>query len=330
MHRLSLDRTQQILDAASRVRVLVLGDVILDVYLRGVALRISPEAPVPVVRVEEESRAVGGAANVAANINALGARSDLVGCIGADAAGHELLRQLERAAIGTDGIVIAAGRPTTMKTRIMARQQQVARFDHETDVELPEAVCADIVGHVQRLLPAANAVVLEDYNKGLLTSSVIHTVIDAARAADLPVIVDPKSRHFFDYRGCTVFKPNMAELSAALRSPIEPDQRAWLDDVRVQVGCDHLLVTLGEDGMTLLTSDGAHVRLPTAARSVYDVSGAGDTVTAVLGVALAAGASVMEAAMLANHAAGIEVGKACVATVSPDELLAVLEQPLAV
>jgi len=330
MHRLSLDRTQQILEAAQHVRVLVLGDVMLDVYLRGVALRISPEAPVPVVRVEDETRAVGGAANVAANIIALGARCELIGCVGDDDAGQQLRAELQQQSIGTSGLVEVPGRPTTVKTRIMARQQQVARFDYETDVDMPETVCADVVEHLRRLLPDVAAVVIEDYNKGLLTRSMIRAVIAAARDARRPVIVDPKARHFFDYRGCTVFKPNMAELAAALLTPIEPDRRAWLEAVRAKLGCDHLLVTLGEDGMTLLTGDGEHVRVPTQARSVYDVSGAGDTVTATLGVALAANASVLEAAVLANQAAGIEVGKAGVATVSPEELLAALEQPLPV
>jgi D-glycero-beta-D-manno-heptose-7-phosphate kinase len=330
MYGLSLDRTQQILEAVRHVRVAVLGDVMLDVYLRGVASRISPEAPVPVVRVEEETRAVGGAANVAANVIALGARCELVGCIGTDRAGAELMTALEQHGIGTTGLVAAPGRPTTVKTRIMARHQQVARFDQETEQELAEPVCRDIVERLERLLPQMDAVVIEDYNKGLLTRSVIRSVLAAAAEAGRPVVVDPKSRHFFDYRGCTVFKPNMAELSAALRAPVEPDERAWLEEVRGQIGCEHLLVTLGEDGMTLLTSDGEHIRVPTVARAVYDVSGAGDTVTAVLGVALAAGASIVEAAMLANHAAGIEVGKAGVATVSPEELLAIVEQPLPV
>jgi D-beta-D-heptose 7-phosphate kinase/D-beta-D-heptose 1-phosphate adenosyltransferase len=299
----------------------------LDVYLQGVASRISPEAPVPVVRVEQEWRAVGGAANVAANVVALGARCDLVGCIGVDRSGDELVAELDRRGIGTGGMVAAPGRPTTVKTRIMARHQQVARFDHETEIELPEAVCGDVVDRVRRMLRDVDAIVLEDYNKGLLTRSVIHDVIAAAREADKPVVVDPKSRHFFDYRGATVFKPNMPELSAALRTPVLPDDRAWLEDVRGQLGCEHLLVTLGEDGMTLLTSAGEHIRVPTVARSVYDVSGAGDTVTAVLAVALAAGASIIESAIIANHAAGIEVAKAGVATVSPDELIAAIEQP---
>jgi D-glycero-beta-D-manno-heptose-7-phosphate kinase len=324
MHRLSLVRTRQILESARDVRVLVVGDVMLDVYLRGVASRISPEAPVPVVRVEEEWRALGGAANVAANVAALGANCDLIGCLGHDHAGEALVTELGRQGIGADGMVRTIDRPTTVKTRIMARHQQVARFDHETEAELPAETGAAVVASVRRLLASADALVLEDYNKGLLTRPVIQGLLAAAAEVSCPVVVDPKLRHFFDYAGATVFKPNQSELSAALRVPVEADDAKWLEEVRGQLGCEHLLVTLGEDGMALLTARGEHLRVPTVARSVYDVSGAGDTVTAVLAVALAAGASITEAAILANHAAGIEVGKAGVATVSPDELLTVL------
>jgi D-glycero-beta-D-manno-heptose-7-phosphate kinase len=324
MHRLSIERTQQILDAARAVRVLVVGDVMLDVYLRGAASRISPEAPVPVVRVEEESRALGGAANVAANVAALGARCELIGCIGEDAAGAGLVEELDRHGIGAAGLVRTAGRPTTVKTRVMARHQQVARFDHETEADLPVEQGAALVATVQAQLEGADVLVLEDYNKGVLTKQVIHQLVAAGAAARCPVVVDPKLRHFFDYRGATVFKPNQAELAAALRTPVEAADAAWLEEVRQQLGCEHLLVTLGEDGMALLTADGEHLRVPTVARSVYDVSGAGDTVTAVLAVALAAGATMPEAAILANHAAGIEVGKAGVATVAPDELVAMM------
>jgi D-beta-D-heptose 7-phosphate kinase/D-beta-D-heptose 1-phosphate adenosyltransferase len=320
MHRLSLERTTQILEAARDVRILVVGDIMLDVYLRGSASRISPEAPVPVVRVEEEWRALGGAANVAANIVALGAACDLIGCIGDDRAGGDLRSELTSSGIGTDGLVPVT-RPTTVKTRIMARHQQVARYDQERDADLDEPECADIVQRAHSLLSGASAIVLEDYNKGLLTKSVIRGVLAAAREVRCPVIVDPKSRHFFDYAGATVFKPNQPELSAALRETVHADRAEWLDEVRRQIGCEHLLVTLGEDGMALLTATGDHVRIPTVARSVYDVSGAGDTVTAVLAVAIASGATVIEAAILANHAAGIEVGKAGVATVSAAELM---------
>jgi D-beta-D-heptose 7-phosphate kinase/D-beta-D-heptose 1-phosphate adenosyltransferase len=324
MQRLTLSRTEQILDAAHDARILVVGDVMLDVYLQGAATRISPEAPVPVVVVEEEWRAVGGAANVAANVVALAASCELIGCVGADEAGTRLAEELQRMGLGAEGLVIAPDRPTTVKTRIMARHQQVARYDHETDDDLDESVSTTLVARVQERLAHVDAVVLEDYNKGLLTKSVIAGVIAAARSAGKPVVVDPKSRHFYDYRGATVFKPNKPELAAALRTRVHADDAAWMDDVRQQLGCDHLLVTLGEDGMALLTAGGEHVRVPTVARSVYDVSGAGDTVTAVLAVSLAGGASIIEAALLANHAAGIEVGKAGVATVSADELRATI------
>ncbi|HEX6133197.1 MAG TPA: D-glycero-beta-D-manno-heptose-7-phosphate kinase [Longimicrobiales bacterium] len=321
MHRLSLERTKLILEAAHGVRVLVVGDIMLDVYLRGSASRISPEAPVPVVHVDEEWRALGGAANVAANVVALGAKCDLVGCVGRDRAGDDLRHELESIGIGTDGLVPVASRPTTVKTRIMARHQQVARYDHESDADLDGVECEDVVGRVRSLIEGAAGMALEDYNKGLLTRRVIQGILTGAARAGCPVVVDPKSRHFFDYRGATVFKPNQPELGAALREPVHADDAAWLADVRQQIGCEHLLVTLGEDGMALLTGEGEHIRIPTVARSVFDVSGAGDTVTAVLTLALAAGASVVEAAILANHAAGIEVGKAGVATVTAEELV---------
>jgi D-beta-D-heptose 7-phosphate kinase/D-beta-D-heptose 1-phosphate adenosyltransferase len=277
--------------------------------------------------VEEEWRALGGAANVAANVVALGASCELIGCVGADRAGADMRSELGRSGIGTDGLVELA-RATTVKTRIMARHQQVARYDHEHDDDLTAAECDQVVARLESLLGDAHAVVLEDYNKGLLTRSVIRGVVDAARAAGCPVVVDPKSRHFFDYGGATIFKPNQPELAAALREPVHPDDARWLEHVRQQIGCEHLLVTLGEEGMALLTADGDHVRIPTTARSVYDVSGAGDTVTAVLAAALGAGATVIEAAILANHAAGIEVGKAGVATVSPEELLGSVSAPV--
>ncbi|MGH7465738.1 MAG: bifunctional heptose 7-phosphate kinase/heptose 1-phosphate adenyltransferase, partial [Longimicrobiales bacterium] len=219
MHRLSLERTKQILEAAHDVRVLVVGDIMLDVYLRGSASRISPEAPVPVVRVDEEWRALGGAANVAANIVALGAGCDLIGCIGRDKAGDDLRTELSACGIGTEGLV-PLGRPTTVKTRIMARHQQVARYDHELEADLDAAECDDVVARLRSLLRGADAVVLEDYNKGLLTRAVIQGVVGAAREVGCPVVVDPKSRHFFDYAGATVFKPNRPELSAALREPV--------------------------------------------------------------------------------------------------------------
>lgn len=298
----------------------------LDVYLVGTVSRISPEAPVPVVHVSEERHALGGAANVAANVAALGARCDLVGCVGADHGGA-----LIRAALDGQGggpvrarLVERTDRPTTSKTRVMARHQQIVRFDREEAGEL-EADCEEeVLERVVAAVAECDALVLEDYNKGVLSARVIRRSLEAAAERRIPVVVDPKFRNIFEYRGATVFKPNSLELTAALGIPLEVSSDAWLDEVRERFGCRHLLVTLGEQGMVLRTDDGESLRVPALARDVYDVSGAGDTVTACLAVAIAAGASPQEAAVLANLAASIEVTKPGVATVSPAELQAAL------
>ena len=320
MDRLSSERLAEILDAITRVRALVVGDVMLDVYLRGDASRISPEAPVPVVHVSEQWRALGGAANVVANVRALGAGCVVVGGVGRDAAGDALREELLALDTDISGLVTSPDRPTTVKTRILAGHHQVSRYDLEADHDLLASETQDVVDAIERLGGSADVIVLEDYDKGLLVPPVIEAALDAGRRHEVPVVVDPKARHFFEYRGATLFKPNRAELVHALRAPIQPDSAEWMERTRRHLQCSHLLVTLGEAGMALMTESGEHVRVPTAARSVYDVSGAGDTVIASVGLALAAGATVAEAAVLANHAAGIEVGKAGVATVSPTEL----------
>ncbi|MDB4952003.1 MAG: hypothetical protein JWM27_4652 [Gemmatimonadetes bacterium] len=319
MHHLSRDRLEAILDRARGVRVAVVGDLMLDVYLVGAVSRISPEAPVPVVHVSEERFALGGAANVAANVVALGAACDLIGCVGADASADRIRRELE--ALGVQArLSERPERPTTTKTRVVARHQQVVRFDHESEDDLPDDCCDELCALVRASVAASQALVLEDYNKGVLVPKVIRAAIDAAVEAGIPTVVDPKFRHFFDYRGATVFKPNAVELGNAVGSRIRPDDDAWLEEARTTVGATHLLLTLGEDGMALRSDDGTSYRIPTVAREVYDVSGAGDTVTAFVAVALAAGAGIREAAALANVAAGIEVGKPGVAVVTPDEL----------
>lgn len=305
-------------------RIVVVGDLMLDVYLGGTASRISPEAPVPVVKVSGERVSMGGAANVAANVVALGAACDLVGCIGEDAAAARFEAEIERLGIGDAGIRRVRGRPTTVKTRIMARQHQVARYDVEVEDDVAASDAEALAAAIDTLAAGAGALVLEDYNKGVLAPAVIEAALAAGIRHDIPIVVDPKARQFFAYTGATVFKPNRAELAAALRAPVEADDAEWMERTRLELGCRHLLVTLGEDGMALLTEEGEFLRVPTVARSVYDVSGAGDTVTAVVGSALAAGADVAEAAILANQAAGIEVSKAGVASVTPDELRAAI------
>jgi D-beta-D-heptose 7-phosphate kinase/D-beta-D-heptose 1-phosphate adenosyltransferase len=298
----------------------------LDVYLRGAALRISPEAPVPVVRVAEEWRALGGAANVAANIVALGGGCTVCGAVGGDAAGQELRRELVGAGIGDAGLITFEDRQTTVKTRVLARHQQIARYDREHDADISAADAELLAARIMELAAAADVIIVEDYNKGVLVRAVIDGCRAAAAQYGIPMVVDPKSRFFFDYGGATVFKPNLHELGAAVRDHVRPADAQWMEETRVRLGCDNLLLTLGEDGMALMTAEGQHVCIPTVARTVYDVSGAGDTVIAVIALALAADASVTEAAVLANHAAGVEVGKAGVTTVSPAELLHAMEE----
>jgi len=322
LNRLGVDRIAELLEKARDVRVLVVGDVMLDRYISGTVARVSPEAPVPVVHVEEDSSAVGGAANVAANVVALGAGCAVVGCVGDDEAGRELKNELGGLGVQLDGLVTTPQRPTTVKTRVMARHQQVVRVDREQVGDIDEETAELVAEAVRALSDSCSAVAVEDYNKGVLVPSVIRALLDAARDSEIPTIVDPKRQRFFDYAGATIFKPNAKELEDALGEPLRPGDSPWMESVRARLGCGNLLLTLGEDGMALQSEAHDTVLLPTTARSVYDVSGAGDTVTAVLAVCLAAGGSVVESAILANHAAALEVAKAGVATVTPPEILA--------
>ena len=315
-------RAAALLERAGELRILVVGDLMLDRYISGVVERISPEAPVPVVRVQRERAALGGAGNVAANVAALGASCLLVGHVGDDPEGEALMGALREIGIGGDGVVRGSGRPTTVKTRVLTGHQQVVRYDREVELDLEPALERRVIEGVAHAAGASDVVVVQDYNKGVLTAAVIEAVLAAAAERAVPCVVDPKRRNFFAYRGATVFKPNARELADALGAFIHPEDRAWMEGVRARLGCEHLLVTLGDQGMALQSASGEHVRLPTLARSVYDVSGAGDTVTAAVAVALGAGAGVAEAAALANHAAAVEVTKAGVQTVTPAEIRA--------
>lgn len=319
-HTISRDRLAALLAAAAAHRVAIVGDAMLDVYLRGDVDRISPEAPVPVVLVRERRYALGGAANVAQNVAALGAPCELVASVGDDIPGTRLRQMLGEIGADPRGL-IPAERATTTKTRLLARSQQVVRFDEEEDSDLTGAEVDALLAAVDRAVDSADALVLEDYNKGVLTASVIARAIERAGARGIPVVVDPKYRNFFAYRGATIFKPNRRELESALGAAVDLDAADTLPALLQRLGVDHLLLTLGERGMAVLSPGGAIERIPTTARDVYDVVGAGDTVTAYLAVMLAAGATVREAAVIANYAAGVEVGKLGAATVSADEVL---------
>jgi D-glycero-beta-D-manno-heptose-7-phosphate kinase len=320
------ERVVQLIQKMRTSRVVVIGDIMLDRYLIGDTERLSPEAPVPVVTVAERHAALGGAANVAANVAAMGARCLLVGAVGDDGDGAAIRQELAVARLEDRFVLTIAGRPTTSKTRIIARGQQIVRIDDEVDSLLEGQDLARLVAATREALADADALLLEDYNKGALSPALILAAMEVARRRGIPVVVDPKYRQFFEYAGATVFKPNRRELESALGAAVDLQHASALPDVLIRLKVDNLLVTLGAEGMLLVTKDGTLTQIPSIARQIFDVSGAGDTVTAWLGTALAAGATVREAAQLANYAAGVEVGKRGVATVSPEEVLAVYEE----
>ena len=320
LHPVTRERLLELLDQIRAVRILVVGDVMLDRYLTGDADRVSPEAPVPVVTVAEERDVAGGAANVAANVAAIGATARLMGVVGHDLEAEALTEQLRALGIATDGLIAVSGRPTTCKTRIVARGQQVVRIDREVTNPLADRHRSALLAAAATALVEADALILADYDKGTLDAAMASDLVGAARARGLPVVVDPKQRNFFAYAGATVFKPNRRELESAFAAHFGGED-SDLESARSRLEVDHLLLTLGAEGMTLVSPGVALRRAPSIAREVFDVSGAGDTVSAVMAVALGAGATIDEAAWVANLAAGVEVGKRGTATVSPDELL---------
>ena len=320
-----MDRTrfEELAAAFAEQRLVVLGDVMLDRYVAGPADRVSPEAPVPVVRVEREWHAAGGAANVAANVLALGAQCDVIGVVGEDRAARSLRHALE-AMGGGCRFVHEESRETIVKTRVLARGQQVVRIDRERIVAATPTTQSALEARLDKCLPGAAGLLLADYDKGALSAELIRRAIDLATGLGIPVIADPKRSNFFAFQGATVFKPNRAELEAALGEPMRPDDADWMEAARLRTGAEHLLVTLGADGMALVSPAGPVRRVRARAHAVYDVSGAGDTVAAAVGVSLAAGAPVAEAVQLAATAAAIGVAKVGVAPVSANEIASFL------
>jgi D-beta-D-heptose 7-phosphate kinase/D-beta-D-heptose 1-phosphate adenosyltransferase len=306
----------------------VLGDVMLDEFIWGDVSRISPEAPVPVVDVKRESTHLGGAANVLANLLTLGANGCVVGIVGNDYAGDRIrLSVKEKSAGQRDEFLIAAdGRPTTIKTRIIAQHQMVVRADRENRTPVNSEIEQRIIAVARAALANAHALVVSDYDKGVVTRGVLEAVLPEAYG-HMPVLIDPKLRNFDWYRPATLVTPNHHE---ALRlTGVEDDSDAALQTaagrIREILSCDAVLITRGDRGMVLFESNNEPVKVQTAAREVYDVTGAGDTVVATLAAALAAGASMTEAALLANHAAGVVVGKLGTATATTDEVLESIE-----
>jgi rfaE bifunctional protein kinase chain/domain len=313
------------LDLLSRLKgrtVLVIGDLMLDHFVIGSVDRISPEAPVPVVRFARDEYRLGGAANVAANLHALGAGVDVVGIVGDDAEGARLRTELSGAGIGTTGIVIDPSRCTTRKTRVVTtRNQQVARIDYEGDNEATGGLALALVAQIERLAGATGAILISDYLKGVVTREVVAAAVAAGERHGIPVTIDPKVPHATYYAGATLVTPNHheAEAVAHMRLRTDDDAAACARRVGELTGCANVLITRGEHGMWLHTPE-RDTALHAEAREVSDVTGAGDTVIATLTLALAAGATLEEAARLANRAAGIVVGKFGPATVTVEEL----------
>jgi D-beta-D-heptose 7-phosphate kinase/D-beta-D-heptose 1-phosphate adenosyltransferase len=314
------------IDLLPGARVLCIGDVMLDKFIYGSIDRISPEAPIPVLLVTREKSMLGGAGNVVANIAALGAKATLSAVVGSDIAGEEIQKQLKILNINV-AIEASTERSTTLKSRYICGMQQVLRVDHEKVAFIPAAIEDKIISRITPLIPACDAVILSDYKKGLLTDKVIAAAIAVARQHGKPVIVDPKRADFTCYRGATILKPNRKELEIAsgMKAGTDDEVRAAALKIIMDCNVETILVTRGKDGMSIITKDAEPIHIPAQVREIYDVSGAGDTVIATFATAIAAGLPVRNAALLANIAAGIVVGKTGTATARLDEIRAALE-----
>ena len=334
MSDLSKSRLRELLAAASRARLWVIGDVMLDQFVWGRVSRISPEAPVPIVDFDREHLMPGGAANVARNVTALSGHAELAGVIGRDEAGQTLRDLLGSEHIGCSGLVSSTRRRTTTKMRIVAGQQQIVRLDRETRGEIDEATTRTLLTKLERALPKIAGVVVGDYGKGVVTQALLDGIRDRCKEAGCWLSVDPKPVHQLNLRGLSLITPNrkevfeLAGVEDSVRatnpmsdSPLQEAVRRLQETLRPAL----LLVTLGELGMLLCRRNEPPFHVPTIAREVFDVSGAGDTVIAAFTLAIAAGASPVEATIFSNHAAGVVVGKRGTATVSPAELLATFD-----
>lgn len=325
MNKLSRERAATLTGAFAGKRIVVLGDVMLDEFIWGRVRRISPEAPVPVVEVDRQTLALGGAGNVASNLVALGASAIPIGVVGNDSDAERLRSAFRDVGVNAEGLVIDEDRPTTSKTRVIAHSQQVVRADRESRAPIRQEIEERLLSIFRGELESADAVVVSDYGKGLLTPALLSSALASAHEKGITVCLDPKMRNFVHYQPVTVITPNNQEAAEAAGIEIEGEESLTEAGRKLlaSIECRAVLITRGEEGMTLFTEDGV-THIPTVAREVYDVTGAGDTVIATLALAIASGASLEEAAVLANHAAGVVVAKVGTASVTRDELLATI------
>ena len=328
MIKLTPERAAHLIGRMRESNVVVYGDVMLDEFVWGESSRISPEAPVPVVDIQRESVHLGGAGNVLANLVSLGARASVIGVVGDDRAGERLRAELREAGAGTaNDLVIDGARPTTVKTRIIAHShghnQTLVRADREARAHVAGEVQARLIDVLKEAIAAAGAFVVSDYDKGAVTPHILSEILPFAMKRGVPALVDPKIRNFDSYSPATLITPNHHEALRLTNSDDHTDEglKQAAQKIRERLKCESVLITRGERGLMLLEGDREPVYVETVAREVYDVTGAGDTVIATLAAALASGATMIEAAVIANHAAGIVVGKVGTATASAEELL---------
>jgi len=324
MNMISKVRARKLISDFHGKRILVIGDIMLDRYIWGSVNRISPEAPVPVVKFSKETALLGGAGNVASNIASLGGRAACFSVIGNDHMGKEIMKQLKGIGADTGGVIEDPGRNTTVKTRIIAHSQQVVRIDREIDSPISKKIEAMMIERVIEKLGTSSCLIISDYDKGVITRKLLTVILNAAFKRKLPVAIDPKLNHFPHYKLATIITPNLTEASraTAIEFKKESDILRAGKKILSQNRCKSVLITMGEKGMLLLERGERPVHIKTVAKEVYDVTGAGDTVISTIALALGAGASLGEASIIANHAAGIVVGKIGTATVDADELLA--------
>ncbi|HPD18585.1 MAG: D-glycero-beta-D-manno-heptose-7-phosphate kinase [Candidatus Goldbacteria bacterium] len=327
MHKISAADLKKIVKKFRGKRILVVGDLMLDKYIWGNVTRISPEAPIPIVHVTKEETKPGGAANVVLNLIALGAKVFCAGIVGKDDAGRELVSYLKKNGVDCSAIIMDSERPTTIKTRVIAHQQQVVRIDKENGQPIRQEMLDKIVKKIKRMKDKIDAAVLSDYNKGIFTANTVQEIITTLRGKI--ITADPKPKNLKFFRNVTLISPNKKEASEATGITME-NERDILHaarDLKNTINAEAILITRGEEGMSLY--DGSNLdTIPTRAREVYDVTGAGDTVISTVTAALSAGASFKEASLIANIAAGIVVAEVGVATVTPEELLSVINNGL--
>ncbi|OPX27523.1 MAG: hypothetical protein B1H05_00670 [Candidatus Cloacimonas sp. 4484_140] len=313
----------KIFETITSKKILVVGDLMLDHYIIGDVDRISPEAPVQVVKVEKEKFGPGGAANVAQNIEALGAEPIIIGTVGNDQSGEKLKQIFRKNNISDEGIFTNTHHPTTQKTRIIARNQQLVRIDFEKDDEIEDEVLKAIKKYAKKIVPEIDGIILQDYNKGLLTKELIHLFTSLAQKHHKFIGIDPKAKNFFEYKNVTFFKPNKHEAEKNLQYEIKSDEdlKIVAQKLMEKLNCSYVVITLGSNGMFICDDQNNSWQIPTFSQEVYDVSGAGDTVISMLMLAITANCDIKTASIIANHAAGVVCGKVGTATASSAEII---------